>query len=351
MNIHPSVKGSLKRHIEFWRHIHSDAFTLRILENGYEIPWLDQVPPSVHLGNNNSAVKHSDFVGREIASLLAKDCIAEVTELPYFVSPLSVAVQSSGKRRLILDLSMLNAYVAYFKFKLEDVKTLKDYLSPDCYLMTFDLRSGYHHVDIHPDYYKYLGFSWIFHGVRRYFVYKVLCFGLSTAPFVFTKILRNIILFWRSMGICVTIYIDDGIIVVNTSYQRAKMIGATVRMDLEFAGWFEAPEKCNFEPRKIAEWLGIIINLLKFQLIIPERRINSCLSSIDFLLSREPCTVRDVAKVTGKVISMAQVLGPIAQLQTRALYDCILDRYSWDSFASLCDDQFKEFKFLEALSA
>ncbi len=53
-----------------------------------------------------------------------------MTSLTSF-SPLSVAVHpSSGKKRLILDLSMLNAYIAYFKIKLEDIKILKNYLTP-----------------------------------------------------------------------------------------------------------------------------------------------------------------------------------------------------------------------------
>ncbi len=73
--------------------------------------------------------------------------------------------------------------------------------------MTFDLRSGYHHVDIHPDFVKYLGFSWIFNGIRRFFVFRVLVFGLSPAPFVFTKMLRNLVLYWRSLGIKIVIYI------------------------------------------------------------------------------------------------------------------------------------------------
>ncbi|MCP3667695.1 MAG: hypothetical protein GY696_35260 [Gammaproteobacteria bacterium] len=346
LKANPSVQGSLRGHIDFWKAINCDGRTLSILEHGYELPFLEE-PPSVHLGNNKSSVEHADFVGTEIANLLAKGCIEEVQDIPYFVSPLSVAVQqSSGKKRLILDLSMLNAYIAYFKFKLEDIKTLKNYLSPDSYLMTFDLRSGYHHVDIHPKYFKYLGFSWIFDGKRRFFVFRVLCFGLSAAPFVFTKILRNLVLHWRSMGIKVIIYIDDGVIVVKTSFQQAKMIGGTVRRDLYSAGWFEAEEKCNWEPRKIAEWLGIIIDLIKFQLVIPPRRIESCLRNISlFLTSSSAPTVRDISKLTGKLISMAQVLGPIAQLQTRSLYDCILNRASWDSFASLGTEQFVELSF------
>ncbi len=116
----PSVRGSLRANIGFWRAINSDSGTLNIIAHGYQLPFV-QEPPSIHLGNNNSAVDNADFVGTEISNLLAKECIQEVNSVPYFVSPLTVAIQSSGKKRLILDLSLLNCYMAYFKFKLEDI--------------------------------------------------------------------------------------------------------------------------------------------------------------------------------------------------------------------------------------
>ena len=50
---------------------------------------------------------------KEIQELLDNGCISEVIDRPEFINPLCVASQSSGKKRLTLD---LNNYV---------VKTLK----------------------------------------------------------------------------------------------------------------------------------------------------------------------------------------------------------------------------------
>ena len=69
------------------------------------------------------------------------------------------------------------------------------------------LRSGYHHVDIVPHHRKYLGFEW---GGK----YFVLPFGLSTAPYVFTKLLRPLVGLWRGKGHKVILYLDDGICAV-----------------------------------------------------------------------------------------------------------------------------------------
>ena len=51
-------------------------------------------------------------------------------------------------------------------------------------MFTFDLKSGYHHIDIHPDYQTYLGFAW-----ESKFCLHVLPFGLSTACYIFAKVL------------------------------------------------------------------------------------------------------------------------------------------------------------------
>ena len=59
---------------------------------------------------------------------------------------------------------------------------------------------------------KYLGFSWkhsISHQVEFY-VFTVLPFGLSSAPHVFTKILKPLDKHWKHQGICVAVSLDDG---------------------------------------------------------------------------------------------------------------------------------------------
>ena len=47
-------------------------------------------------------------------------------------------------------------------------------LNPGDFMFSFDLKSGYHHVEIFPEHRQYLSFSWIFSsGVTRYFQFSV----------------------------------------------------------------------------------------------------------------------------------------------------------------------------------
>jgi hypothetical protein len=112
------------------------------------------------LGNNKSAITNEEFVGQAISDLLDSGCVHEVPFKPFVVNPLSVATNSSGKKRLILDLSVLNKCVNKNKFNFEDWKLALQFFTKDSFLFKFALKSGYHHFDIGPQQHTFLGFSW-----------------------------------------------------------------------------------------------------------------------------------------------------------------------------------------------
>ena len=123
------------------------------------------------------------------------------------------------------------------KIQIEDMRTALEMAEVGDYMVSFDLKSGYHHIDIHPDCWQYLGFSWSHGGKLKCYVFKVLPFGLATAYFVFTKLMHQFIKRWRGMGIRVVVYIDDGLAFGRTyMYEEAQRVAAIVQGDLENAG-------------------------------------------------------------------------------------------------------------------
>ena len=174
---------------------------MSVIRNGYKIPFID-FPPTKVFPNNASALKEKDFVSEAISDLLVTRCVGVLDYPPAIVNPLSVSIQSSGKKRLIIDLRNVNLYIFKQKFKCEDLKVALKVLSKGFYLFKFDLKSGYHHVEIFPDHRRFLAFSWDFgNGVLKHFQFAVLPFGLSSAPYLFTKLLRPVITSWRCKGI------------------------------------------------------------------------------------------------------------------------------------------------------
>ena len=323
------VKGRLKTHVQFWEDIGSPDFIIDTIKNGYTIPFLS-TPTSVYLRNNKSALKYGDFVSEALSELLQSRCILEVPFIPKVTNPLSVSIGKSGKKRLILDLRHVNFHVLKQKVKFEDWKVALDYMKKGNFMYNFDLKSGYHHVDIAPVCQTFLGFSWVYQGKLRHFVFTVLPFGLSSAPYIFTKLLRPLVGHWRGKGIPILVYLDDGL-GSNSELSDCSNQALTVKQDLKCSGLVINLTKSQFDPVQIIEWLGIIWNMVAGEILIPERRILDLEVTLSQTFGQLPfTTARKLARLTGKIISMSPVIGNISRLMTRNLYAIIISRKNWD---------------------
>lgn len=95
-----------------------------------------------------------------VSELVNNGCVIETHFQPFVVNPLSVSVQKSGKKRLILDLSELNVFIRKDSIKFEDWRVALNYFNENSFLFKFDLKSGYFHYDICTKQQTYLGFEW-----------------------------------------------------------------------------------------------------------------------------------------------------------------------------------------------
>jgi hypothetical protein len=109
------------------------------------------IPPAYCAPNHESAGWNQEFVAQAIMELRSNGCVKMLLDQPHVCSPLLVVESSSGKKRLVISLRHVNLYLWKCKFKYEDFKTALNYFEKGAFLLTFDLKSGYHHVDIHED--------------------------------------------------------------------------------------------------------------------------------------------------------------------------------------------------------
>ena len=325
--------GRLKQNSSKWSDFGASKEMLDIVENGYKLPLLT-LPDSVELRNNRSALNHSEFVQEEIERLLLKGCISQVKTRPTVVNPLTVS-ENKDKCRLVLDCRHVNPHLFKNKFKYEDASVARDIFQEGDYVFTFDLKSAYHHVEIFEQHRQYLGFSWEFENQKRYFVFNVLPFGISTAGYVFTKLTRVPITYWRSQGKKVVMFLDDGIAGCDKQEEALEM-SMTVRSDLAKLGFILAEEKCDWVPSQKAIWLGLSWNFEKGDVHVTEKRIHKLKGAIERILyqtdkGRKFFPVRDLAGVAGQIISMQSAVGTVVQLKTKALFGCINSRASWNA--------------------
>lgn len=58
---------------------------------------------------------------------------------------------------------------------------------------------------------EFLGFSWKIDAKTHYYVFDVLPFGIPTAGYIFTKLLREPVEYLRAKGMRIITFLDDGI--------------------------------------------------------------------------------------------------------------------------------------------
>ena len=274
-------------------------------------------------------------------------CVSEVFETPAIINPLSVSIQKSGKKRLILDLRHVNQFLYKTKFRCEDVSVAKEILNPGDFMFTFDLKSGYHHVEIFPEHRKYLSFAWTFSsGCTRYFQFSVLPFGLSSAPYLFTKLLRPLVKKWRSEAKAIVVFLDDGL-GAAADRNKAKIASLQVHADLLKSGFLPNEAKCVWEPAQSITWLGTVLNTSTSEISATVKRINSLHHDlVSILAASPPChPVRKLASVCGKIISLGNCVGNVSRLMTRNLFAVINSAPTWNACVHLSSEALSELNF------
>ena len=326
----PNVKGKVKEKLEFWEHgLNANSVVLDTIKQGHKLQF-DKLPQSKKFKNNSSAFKNHNFVESEIANLLHSKRVLEVEKAPFVVNPLTVAENPDGSLRLILDLRYVNEHLVNEYVRYDDWRVFGEYLEKDAWCFKFDLKSGYHHFDIHADYYQYLGFSWVIDGIERFFVFTVLVFGLSSAARIFTKMLRPLSTYFRNLGIKIAFYLDDGAGAAKTEL-LAEQDSRVVLDTLNKAGLMVNYEKSVWDPVQRMTWLGITVDTITGIYSITDKRINKCISHLNSILMCPLVSARKLAKVVGCLVSMHFVFGDIVSLRTRAMNSVIASLPTWDT--------------------
>lgn len=170
-----------------------------------------------------------------------------------------------------------------------------------------------------------------FFRYSQIFLFYSSSFGLSSAPYIFTKCLRPLAKFWRFNGVKIVVFLDDEC-GNGESLLIAKEHSLFVQTSLSYAGFVANSTKSLWKPTQSLVWLGLNWNLVSGSISITDRRVSNFIALINkFLQSAQYVTARDCASIAGHVMSMSPVLGNLTRLKTRFLYQVIDSRPTWDS--------------------
>lgn len=318
-----SVVGRLARCVQFWVSIGASPTVLDWIQHGVLLKFW-KLPTKFKGRNHINNPVHAKFVEKEVLALVQSGAIREVSRPPAIISPISVVPKRTGdKLRLVINLRHINQFLPERAFKYESLKRVGgDILEKGVWLFKIDLKSGYHHVTMHESSRKFLGFEFN----SKFYEFCVLPFGLSLAPFIFTKVTRQLIQFWREQGIRVLGYIDDFLFVAS-SREEAIKLRSQILSDLSKSGFVKS-QKSMLEPSQIVEFLGYVIDSISGQYQVSQEKISFLIEFLKRICAAPRVYVKDVAKAAGLILSMSLALQP-ARMYTRSFYRLIATRKNW----------------------
>ena len=186
---------------------------MRKVSQGILIAFDDATPSllryPLELPSNN---KTADLL-HPVQKLQVSQAIEEVmdTASPGYDSRLFLVPKTDGSFRPIIDLEKLNQFIVVLSFKMETLFSIITALQPQEWITKIDLKDAYHHILVYVNILKYFRFV----VARVVYQFRVLPFGLSTAPREFTKTLAPVVQLLRTQGVRVHAYLDDWIMRVN----------------------------------------------------------------------------------------------------------------------------------------
>ena len=201
--------GRLSRCIESWEKVTDSRWVRNVVSQGYKIPF--KYPPvQKYVPTNPVATGPAhDVLVAEAADLLLKEAVVTVNPVSgqYVSSYFAVTKpRSPGKFRPILNLKKFNHSVKKYKFRMEGLKQVRDWIQRDAWFCGMDLKDAYLHIPVCDAFRKYLRFKWM----DMLFEWYVIPFGLKCSPRVLTKVLKPVMAFIRATwGILISIYMDD----------------------------------------------------------------------------------------------------------------------------------------------
>ena len=221
-----------------------------------------------------------------------------VSEPGEFISNLFIVPKPNGKYRPVINLRHLNKFVHYDHFKQETFKVVLDLLQRNDFLTSIDLTDACFSISVHSEDQKFLKFSW--NG--RMYKFVCVCFGLKSAPFLFTKVLKPVYAWFRQQNTRCSYYIDDSL---NMDQDRAVCQGNTNFMvkSLDSFGFTINFTKSSLIPAQRIVFFGFIIDSVEFKVYITEEKIQKILTKAKALLKKGVVIVRALAFFIGLIIN------------------------------------------------
>ena len=200
-------------------------------------------------------------------------------------------------------------------------------------MTSIDLKDAYFLIPIHNTHKKYLRFQ--YNSVL--YEFNCLPFGLCTAPFVFTKLLKPVMEYLRMHNMLSVIYLDD-ILCIGCSYTECKNNTKFTSAFLKSLGFILNNEKSSLTPSKNCKFLGFLYNSKHMTLTLPDDKKTKIIDVLNKFIKTNSCQLREFARFLGLLVSACPAL-LYSWLYTKEFerfkFTCLLDNPSYDQIIQI----------------
>ena len=281
-----------------WKALTNDQWILNTIQ-GYEIefeaePFQLKIPNQIRF-----SAEEEKLVDKEVSSLLSEGAIIACFHEPHeLISNIFLVPKPNGKFRPVINLKKLNEFFVYEHFKQETFPFVLEVVQKNEFFTNLDLRSAYFSIPIHPDYQKFLKFTW--KGMLYKFI--SLCFGLSSSPKVFTKVLKPVFALFRSLGMRCSYYVDDSIN-MHWEKQVCEANAHFMYNKLDSLGYVINDEKSVLIASQRIKYFGFILDSVLFMVFLPDEKVQKIEGMATYLLGAKVIKIRELVSFIGLLIN------------------------------------------------
>ena len=315
---YPVVGGRLSLFQDAWASIGAPPSVLRILRDGYSLPFLRPPPQVLPRPSQFTVLSKPDqikVVDEEVVALLAKGAIRRVSKTSRgLVSRIFVVTKKDGGWRPIINLKWLNkTFLNPPHFRMDTALDAAALLRPGDWTASIDLKDAYFHIPINRRFRRFLRFGWR----GRLYEYLVLPFGLCLAPLIFTLMTKPLQAFLHARGIRSIFYLDD-ILIIGSSKEECQANLTTALHLLSSVGFIVNHKKSSLVPAQHFRFLGFDWDTVLGQIMLDDvKRRNLTSRASAMALSGFP-RCRDLQILLGHLTSAIPAV-PLIRLHSRFL--------------------------------
>ena len=244
---------------------------------------------------------------------------------PSFYSRLFLVEKATGGWRPVIDLSHLNDFVQLTPFKMETVASVLLSVREGDFLASLDLKDAYFQIPIHGSSRKLLRFM----SEGTVYQFNALCFGLSTAPQVFTRVFAAVSAWAHARGIRLLRYLDDWL-VLSSSEKKAKESIRELLSICRTLGIVINEMKSDLVPSQSAKYLGMTIDTGAGKVFPSLARVEKFLTVAERFCSMQSPPAQLWQVVLGHLASLERLV-PHGRLRMRSLQWHLKSQWSPES--------------------